>query len=152
MQDERLLVQKYICDEMTYGGRKFDFRVFWMVASVDPLIVLYHTTQNYVRIGHAKYDESNFNNTKSHLTTHTFRSDEKKATWDEFKVYVEEFQALQGSRLAHLHQDPFSHVQNQVKQILSHLVDAFKNITFHTRDFSSQNAFSLHAADLIGTL
>lgn len=146
---KRLVVQRYICDEMTYDGRKFDFRVFWMVASVDPLIVLYHTRHNYVRIGHAKYDESDFNNTKSHLTTHTFGAEEKKATWDEFKAYIEEYQALQGPRLAHLNEDPFAHVQNQIKQVLSTLVDAYRNITFHPRDFASQNAFSLHAADMI---
>lgn len=146
---KRRVAQRYICDEMTFDGRKFDFRVFWMVASVDPLIVLYHTRHNYVRIGHAKYDESNFNNTKSHLTTHTFGADEKKATWDEFKVYIEEFQALHGSRLAHLSNDPFAHVQNQIKQALATLVDVYRNVTFHSRDFASQNAFSLHAADMI---
>ncbi|KAG7354479.1 tubulin-tyrosine ligase family protein [Nitzschia inconspicua] len=146
---KRLVVQRYICDEMTYDGRKFDFRVFWIVASVDPLIVLYHTRHNYVRIGHAKYDESNFKNTKSHLTTHTFGADEKKATWDEFKAYIEEFHALQGRRLAHLPENPFDHVQNQIKQILATLVDIYSNVTFHPRDFASQNAFSLHAADMI---
>jgi hypothetical protein len=145
----RLVVQRYICDEMTYNERKFDFRVFWMVASVDPLIVLYHTRHNYVRIGHAKYDESNFNDTKSHLTTHTFGANERKATWDEFKAYIEEFQAIQGSRLAHLSVDPFAHVQNQIMQILAVVVDAFRNVTFHSYDFVSQNAFSLHAADML---
>jgi hypothetical protein len=147
--EERLLVQRYICDEMTYNERKFDFRVFWMVASVDPLIVLYHTRHNYVRIGHAKYNESNFNDTKSHLTTHTFGANERKATWDEFKAYIEAFQALQGSRLAHLSADPFAHVQNQIMQILAAVVDAFRNVTFHPNDFVSQNAFSLHAADMV---
>jgi hypothetical protein len=146
----RLIAQQYICNELTYSGRKFDFRVFWMVASVDPLIVLYHTGHNYVRIGHAKYDESNFASTKSHLTTHTFGAEEKKATWDEFKVFIEEFQAIQGERLAHLGDDPFRHVQNQVMQALAHLVDAYRNITFHKRDlFAMQNAFTLHAADMI---
>jgi hypothetical protein len=134
---------------MTYDKRKFDFRVFWMVASVDPLIVLYHTRHNYVRIGHAKYDESNFNDTKSHLTTHTFGANERKATWDEFKAYIEEFQVLQGSRLAHLSEDPFVHVQNQIMQILAVVVDAFRNVTFHSNDFAAQNAFSLHAADML---
>ncbi|KAL7548460.1 hypothetical protein ACHAWF_011746 [Thalassiosira exigua] len=146
---DRMVAQRFICDEMTYDGRKFDFRIFWMVASVDPLLVLYHAKNNYVRIGHAKYDESNFNDTKSHLTTHTFGAGEKKATWDEFRVFVEEHQSLQGDRLQHLGKDPFQHVQNQIKSIISFLADAYKNITFHNNDFSSENAFSLHAADMI---
>ncbi|KAL3913585.1 MAG: hypothetical protein SGILL_006428 [Bacillariaceae sp.] len=146
---ERLIAQQYICNELTYSGRKFDFRVFWMVASVDPLVVLYHTGHNYVRIGQAKYDESNFTDTLSHLTTHTFGAEEKKATWDEFKVYIEEFQSIQGDRLAHLSEDPFGHVQNQIMQALAHLVDAYRDVTFHPNDFESQNAFSVHAADML---
>jgi hypothetical protein len=144
----RRVAQKYICDELTYSGRKFDFRIFWMVASVDPFIVLYQTKHNYVRIGHAAYDETDFSNTKSHLTTHTFGADEGKATWDEFQVYIEEFHALQGERLAHI-KDPFHHLESQVKQVISHLADAFKNITYHTRDITAENAFTWHAADMI---
>jgi hypothetical protein len=175
--DGRLVAQKYICDELTYSGRKFDFRIFWMVASVDPLsklamvditvqecfllymtnyllllipilVVLYQTQHNYVRIGHANYDETDFSNTKSHLTTHTFGANEGKATWDEFRVYIEEFHSLQGYRLSHI-KDPFLHLENQVKTVISNLVDAFKNITFHRRGITAQNAFSWHAADMI---
>lgn len=144
----RKVAQKYICDEMTYFGRKFDYRIFWMVASVDPLIVLYQTKHNYVRIGAAIYDETNFTNTRSHLTTHTFGANEGKATWDEFRIYIEEFHALQGDRLSHI-EHPFQHLENQVKQVLSHLADAFKNMTYHSRGISAENAFTWHAADMI---
>jgi hypothetical protein len=101
-----------------------------------------------VRIGHANYNETDFSNTKSHLTTHTFGADEGKATWDEFKIYIEEFHALQGGRLSHI-KDPFQHLENQVKTVISNLVDAFKDITFHTEDITAENAFSWHAADMI---
>ena len=75
---------------MTYGSRIFDVRFFWTVASIDPLVVLYHTQQHCLRIGHAIYDESNFSNsTKAYLTTHTFGSVETKATWDEFREFIE---------------------------------------------------------------
>ena len=166
---ERMVVQKYICDEMTYGDRKFDVRVFWTVASVDPLIVLYHTQQNYVRIGHAVYDESNFSNsTKAHLTTHTFGSAETKATWDEFREYVERHVLDPGSKFRYrfngnhnninkgllstieaIHRDPFGHVQNQMKTTIAHLVDAYKNLTFNRRSMVTENGFSWHAADMI---
>ena len=35
------IIQRYICNEMTWNQRKFDVRMFWFVASLDPLIVLY---------------------------------------------------------------------------------------------------------------
>lgn len=188
-REERFVVQRYICDEMTYRldsdppgsgeGRKFDIRVFWMVASADPLVVLYHTQNNYVRIGQGRYDEGNFTDTRAHLTTHTFGAGETKATWDQFRRYVETHArhtlllgeerrrgaVVDGMRQrlpALIKTDPFQHVQNQAKTIIAHLADAFANITFHTRHNNHggerdhdnnapppQNAFSLHAADLI---
>jgi len=160
-EQQRLVIQRYICDEMTFtGNRKFDVRVFWTVASIDPLLVLYHTTQNYVRIGHAQYDESDFSSTKSHLTTHTFGSGETKATWDEFREYVERhvyesqfrarfYSAGTRSTIDTIRQDPFGHVQNQMKTIIGHLSDAYKNITFNGRSMVMENGFSWHAADMI---
>jgi hypothetical protein len=144
----RRVAQRYICDEMTYFGRKFDFRIFWIVASVDPLIVLYQTKHNYVRVGAAAYDETDFSNTQSHLTTHTFAANEGKATWDEFRVYIQKFHTLQADRLSHI-EHPFQHLENQVKQVLAHLVDAFMNMTYHSRGISAENAFTWHAADMI---
>ncbi|KAG7349005.1 tubulin-tyrosine ligase family protein [Nitzschia inconspicua] len=160
----RLVIQQYICNEMTYKGRKFDFRVFWMVASVDPLLVLYHTQHNYVRIGHALYDESNFASTKSHLTTHTFGAEEGKLTWEQFRAFVQEQydktlkpQLSTGElnnipRLLHpSHAKPFQHVEQQIKTVLSHIVDAYKDITFHSHphEMTSENVFTVHAADMI---
>ena len=165
----RLVVQRYICDEMTYGGRKFDVRVYWAVASVDPLLVFFHTKQNYARIGHALYDESKLGNstTKDHLTTHTFGATETKATWDEFRELIENH--VFGSESKFLDRfsrdnrnenstletieailsDPFLHVQNQMKTIIGHLANAYQNITFHGRDMVTENGFSWHAADMI---
>jgi hypothetical protein len=170
--DHRLIVQQYICNEMTYRRRKFDFRVFWMVASIhEPVLVLYHTQHNYVRIGHAVYDESNFDTTKSHLTTHTFGAQEQKLTWPQFRDFVQaqyddhlKPQLLKqkggsDSKIPPLLDpfqnqggpQPFLHVEQQIKTILAHIVDAYRDITFTTAHGQStgQNAFALHAADMI---
>ena len=152
----RIIVQQYICNEMTYEGYKFDFRIFWFVASLDPLLVLYHKTQNYVRIGSSKYDETNFDTQKQqqqHLTTHTFTAQESKLTWKQFESFINSKQEegiLQINNVTIT--TPFQHVENQIKTIISHLVDAHRNTTFqrHYPDSTtSQNGFALHAADMI---
>jgi hypothetical protein len=57
-----IIVQRYICNEMTWNRRKFDVRMYWFVASLNPLIVLYH--DGYVRVGNSDYSESDFTDTK----------------------------------------------------------------------------------------
>ena len=84
----KYIIQKYICREMTIQRRKFDFRVFWMVASLDPLVVLYH--DGFVRIGNSDYDESDFSSTTAHLTTSTGLASEGKGSWDDLKKVLVE--------------------------------------------------------------
>jgi hypothetical protein len=53
------IVQAYICKELVWlQQQKFDFRMYWMVASVDPLIVLYH--DGFVRVRDAAYNGTDF--------------------------------------------------------------------------------------------
>jgi hypothetical protein len=165
----RLVVQRYICDEMTYYDRKFDVRVYWAVISIDPVVVLYQTEHNFVRVGHTVYDESKMRNstTTDHKTTHTFKATEIKATWDEMREKIERHVFGSESKFRErfsrdkyddeetletvetILKDPFRHVQNQMKTVIGHLVDAYKNITFHGRGMKAENAFTWHAADMI---
>ena len=85
--DGNVVIQKYVCNEMTWGGRKFDVRMFWFVASLDPLIVLYH--DGYIRIGNANYSEQDFSDTKSHLTTCSGRGAESEASFTDFQEVVD---------------------------------------------------------------
>jgi hypothetical protein len=57
--------------------------MYWFVASLDPLIVLYH--DGYVRIGNGVYTEKNFSDTTSHLTSHTSLGAENKANFAQFE-------------------------------------------------------------------
>lgn len=69
--DENLITQKYIYDVMTIdnekgkGGYKFDFRIYMMVVSVDPLIVYYH--DGFLRVSLFRYSLDNLDY-KAHLT------------------------------------------------------------------------------------
>lgn len=45
--------QKYIDKPLLMDGKKFDFRVYMLIASMDPLIVLYH--DGFLRRSLAEY-------------------------------------------------------------------------------------------------
>jgi len=113
---DRRIVQAYVCQELTWTRRqKFDLRFYWMVASLDPLVVLYH--DGYVRVGNAAYNETRWDSTTQHLTTHTYLSEEDKGTIDELdevlRHHVEQNPDLVP---AQYHDDPLEHVRNQCRQ------------------------------------
>jgi tubulin monoglycylase TTLL3/8 len=54
--DSSVLAQHYIDNPLTFKGYKFDFRIYMMVTSVNPLIVHYH--DGFLRNSLIKYDKS----------------------------------------------------------------------------------------------
>lgn len=68
---DNLITQKYIYDVMTIddekdkGGYKFDFRIYMLVVSIDPLIVYYH--DGFLRVSLFRYSLDNLDY-RSHLT------------------------------------------------------------------------------------
>mmetsp|Transcript_16479 Transcript_16479/g.24921 ORF Transcript_16479/g.24921 Transcript_16479/m.24921 type:complete len:540 (+) Transcript_16479:42-1661(+) len=157
--DDNRVVQAYICHELTwdFGKRappKFDLRFYWMVASIDPLIVLYH--DGYVRVGHAPYDESNWGSTTQHLTTHTYRSTEDKGTMMELEQLLQQHVRRKKPDLPYfIRQNPLEHVRNQCRQAIAHTVRAFSRKTFGTSTtgkqpkFTAEGAYGLYGADFI---
>ena len=141
------IIQQYICNELTWNQRKFDVRMFWFVASLDPLIVLYQ--DGYTRIGNSVYREDNFDNTVSHLTTHTGLGEEGKATFDEFSNRLVEHHKS-SRELGHI-RDPVQHVKNQFKHSLAEFIAAFKELSFSpSKDqLSAENGFGFYGADFI---
>ena len=146
----KYIIQKYVCRELTIQKRKFDFRVFWMVASLDPLVVLYHN--GYVRIGNSEYNESDFSSTTAHLTTHTGLASEGKGSWDDLQIVLMEYHEVSKASnpiLAAI-DDPMHHVRNQVKQALGQMAAAFKESAFHTKGIGeAENGFGFFGADFI---
>ena len=141
---ERDIIQKYICNELTWNKRKFDVRMFWYVASLDPLIVMYH--DGYVRVGNSEYNEADFSNTVSHLTTHTGLGEEGKGTFDELRQHIVEHHKA-SPELGHI-RDPVEHVRNQFKHALSELIAAFKELSFSPGDaLSAENGLGFYGAD-----
>ena len=64
-QPDNFIVQKYIPNPLLINGKKFDFRCFIILASMDPLIVFYQ--DGIVRIAAEEYDESS-HDVAAHLT------------------------------------------------------------------------------------
>lgn len=68
---DNLVTQKYIYDvkvideKENLGGYKFDFRIYMMVVSVDPLIIYYH--DGFLRVSLFRYNLKNLD-IRSHLT------------------------------------------------------------------------------------
>mmetsp|Transcript_11394 Transcript_11394/g.32243 ORF Transcript_11394/g.32243 Transcript_11394/m.32243 type:complete len:400 (+) Transcript_11394:739-1938(+) len=146
----KYIVQRYVCRELTIRRRKFDFRVFWMVASLDPLVVLYH--DGYVRIGNSDYDESDFSSTTAHLTTHTGLASEGKGSWADLEAVLAEYHAdnRDSNPILGRVADPMVHVRNQVKQALGQLAAAFREPTFNTASLPfAENGFGIYGADFI---
>ena len=52
---DNIMAQKYISNPLTIDGHKFDFRIYMLIASVDPLIVYYH--DGFLRISLLKYNK-----------------------------------------------------------------------------------------------
>lgn len=52
--EELYIAQRYIKDPLLINNHKFDFRVYMFVASMDPLIVMYH--DGFVRLSMSEFD------------------------------------------------------------------------------------------------
>lgn len=62
----RWIAQRYIRNPLLLDGRKSELRVYWLVASLKPLIVLYNT--GTVRLNAAKYVAGDYGNDLVHIT------------------------------------------------------------------------------------
>jgi hypothetical protein len=150
-EPSRLIVQSYICNELTwYHNHKFDLRFYWAVISIDPLIVAYH--DGYVRVGNANYDESDWSSTRQHLTTHTFLADEEKGTMEQLKSRIGQHYHENKAALKHIRVDPITHVRNQFKAAIAQTAAAFKDVTFgndKNQLLTAENAYQYNGADFV---
>lgn len=61
-----MIVQRYITSPLLIDRRKFDLRVYLLIARTDPLLAFYH--DGYLRIAIEPYQASQFSNRFAHIT------------------------------------------------------------------------------------
>jgi hypothetical protein len=64
--DEPVILQKYILDPLLLNGKKMEIRTYWVIACLDPLIVLYH--DGTVRLTTRDYSETDWHDPLIHIT------------------------------------------------------------------------------------
>lgn len=152
-QDDDIVVQRYICHEMDYQGRKFDLRLYYLVASVDPLVVFYH--DGALRVSLSEYNDKVFETTTDHLSNlgRNDAMDNCTISLDDYEKDLLAHVAANPSRFPkEVAEDPLSHVRNQAKAALAELVDARRPVAFdgpRRRRSKMENHFSLLGADFI---
>ena len=124
------IVQRYIHNPLLLEGRKFDIRVFMLIASTTPFIVLYH--RGYVRLSLLKYDKDS-TNLVAHLTNQYVQKKDpgyqelgQGSTWtmDQFNEYINEHVATQKG----IEKDwVFRTLPFRIKQIIKHCFNAVKH-------------------------
>mmetsp|Transcript_5740 Transcript_5740/g.4921 ORF Transcript_5740/g.4921 Transcript_5740/m.4921 type:complete len:266 (+) Transcript_5740:142-939(+) len=84
IKKKNLIAQKYLPNPLLIKGRKFDFRIYTYVASIDPMIVYYR--DGFLRISVVKYDYDS-NDRKQHLTNQAVSSKIIKETREKNTTY-----------------------------------------------------------------
>lgn len=124
--NQRNYLTKYACNPMPWSdGNTFMIRVYWLVASVDPVLVYYQ--DGYGRIGY------------NQAYPQILSKDYKVVTMEEVEEYLESKSP-----------DLMIHVRNQIKASLASLVNVFHQ---HTNAFSPssrrEDGFEMFATDFV---
>jgi len=64
--EEEFVIQKYILNPLLLKKKKMEIRTYWLIASLHPLIVLYH--DGTVRLTTADYKNDDWENSAIHIT------------------------------------------------------------------------------------
>eukprot|EP00539_Tryblionella_compressa_P006409 CAMPEP_0178764542 /NCGR_PEP_ID=MMETSP0744-20121128/17882_1 /TAXON_ID=913974 /ORGANISM="Nitzschia punctata, Strain CCMP561" /LENGTH=464 /DNA_ID=CAMNT_0020419795 /DNA_START=91 /DNA_END=1485 /DNA_ORIENTATION=+ len=142
------IIQEHICT-LLVDNRKFDTRSYMMVASVEPLVVLFH--EGIIRVSGHQYNGTDFSDKKSHLSN-VAQGGEKKIL-RELPLLDQHFS--ENKRLKQRVPQglsPIDHVKNQMKSALGHFVRAFQNTSFTMNNIASygtENGYALYGVDFM---
>jgi hypothetical protein len=132
-QNDDIIVQRYVCNELPYKGHKFDLRIYYFIASVDPLVVFYHDGSLRVALG--EYKSDNFTSTHDHLTNlgQNRGSEEASAGFEDWEISLREHVNKPeniGRFTNQIRQDPLNHIRKQIKSALAQVVASLRERAF----------------------
>ena len=151
-ENSKVLVQQYVCDELDYEGRKFDLRVYFLIASARPIIVFYH--HGFLRVSPRKYNSKVFNSTRDHLTNlgAFLKEDQNIVTFEDWEVALRKHvQEIPQDFSQEISEDPLEHIQKQLMNAIASVVASQREVAFkgYASDTPMENGFSLMGADFI---
>jgi len=126
---ESYLAQKYIKNPFLLKGKKFDFRAYMFIASLDPLIILYH--DGFLRISPVRYDADTTDPeaylTNTHISEDFLKS--KNMTREQYQSMMEDqgwsYQRFEEFMISEGHVQPGwmdSYVRTHIKKVMFHVV------------------------------
>jgi len=83
-EDEDVVVQRYIMNPLLLNRKKMEIRSYWLLASVDPLVVFYH--DGTVRLTTTDYTQADWDNPLIHITN---TAQQKKADPNYYETQTE---------------------------------------------------------------
>ncbi|KAL3910234.1 MAG: hypothetical protein SGILL_007771 [Bacillariaceae sp.] len=134
-----------VCKPLLYNGledRRFQIVVYWLILSIDPLLVLYH--DGHIHLPYTEEDEAEFLPTSG--PDDDFDSPTWRGSWSSFKQQLSKSAYnVRGVRAS----SPMDHVRNQTKSTLATVARDFaKEATNHNQDAASMpRYFALFAAE-----
>jgi hypothetical protein len=139
-----IIMQKYLTNPLlTSDNKKFDLRVYFLIASIDPLIVFYH--DGYLRVALDRYDPT-LQNKRGHLTNANIQ---KLNNMQNYKLRKEStrrnFNELKG--IIHQRND-LNSIRCSIEKALVDILVATKK-SIYKSSLNCPNCFSLLGADFM---
>lgn len=153
MNDD-IIIQRYVCNELDYYGHKFDLRVYYLIASVNPIIVLYH--DGTLRVALSKYNDTDFSSTANHLTNVGQNQviDNCTASFADWEATLRAHVAKSAESESFsptVRENPLLHIRRQIMDALATVVASVRDASFdgYGSFTHTENGFALMGGDFI---
>jgi hypothetical protein len=149
-----VVVQKYVTNTLLYQGRKFDLRIYFLVASADPMLVYYH--DGSLRVSMNQYKDDNFTSTADHLTNigDNKAIEDVTVSFDDWDVELRQYVSDNpGVFPASIVRDPLQHIRQQIMAAIADLIASVHYSVFvdgrSSKYTRMENGFTLMGGDFM---